>query len=91
LSRRLRRRLQATLAALGRHSRQAAAAIADVIGADELLLLVALTLVTVALWPLFGRQALLVPGVVGLWYALPTRAPFVTRHTAEPDKSRRKS
>lgn len=55
------------------------------IGASEALLLCALTLVTVGLWPIAeryfdaGRVALLVPGLVGLWLGLPERRPLVER------------
>lgn len=58
------------------------------LGPEEAVLLVALVLVTVGLWPLAARwagsgwTALLVPGLVLLWLALPSRAPFVIRDSA---------
>ena len=75
---------------LKERSRRVAAAVVAVIGVDELLIVVALTLVTVALWPRFGRQALLVPGLVVLWVALPSRAPFIARPTLSAKSKRRK-
>lgn len=65
--------------------------VADAVGqnADEVATMVALVLVTVALWPRFGRLTLLVPGIVLLWIALPVRRPFVARPEA-PDKSSRR-
>lgn len=68
--------------------RRVGAIIAGIIGADELAITVALVLVTVALWPALGRQALIAPGLVLLWVALPARAPFIARPTKS---TRRKS
>jgi hypothetical protein len=57
----------------------AAAAIASVFGLDECLLLLGLGLVTAALWPLVAQVALLAPGLVFVWIALPARAAFVAK------------
>lgn len=76
-------------------ARRAAAAaavrvwIGSMLGVDELLLAVALTLVTVGSWPLLGRGALVVPGIVLLWIVLPTRGTFIVRPTATEKKSDR--
>lgn len=56
------------------------------IGVDELVLLVALTLIVIALWPIVGCRALLAPGVVLLWIALPARAPFLVRPPEKPPR-----
>jgi hypothetical protein len=63
-------------AVIRRWSRTAAAAIASVVGLDELVLVLGLVLVTVALWPLVGRVALIVPGAAAVWVSLPPRARF---------------
>lgn len=60
-----------------------------VVGLDELLLAVALALLTGGAWEVVGRLALVIPGMVLLWVALPSRAPFVTRGPEPPDASRR--
>ncbi len=49
------------------------------IGADEVVLLVALGLLTAGLWSRIGALSLMLPGLVLLWIALPQRARFVTR------------
>lgn len=59
-----------------------------VFGAEEVLLVLALVLVTAGLWAVVGRGALTVPGVVLLWIAMPSRAPFVSKPPVDP---RRKS
>ena len=66
-------------------------AIAAVVGADELLLACALALVTVGLWPIIGRSALVVPGTVLLWIALPSRAPLVVRPPSPPETPARRT
>lgn len=66
-----------------------ATAIAAVVGVDELQLLVGLTFVTVALWPLLARLALVVPGGILVWLALPSRAPFVHRPPVDVEKGPR--
>lgn len=75
---------------VGQASTRAIAAIVTVIGADELLIAVALGCGTSAIWPLVGRLALLVPCVVLLWIALPSRTPFITRPPAEKPMRRDK-
>jgi hypothetical protein len=63
---------------------------ASAVGMDELLLAVALVLLTAGAWPVLEWVALVIPGAVLLWVALPSRAPFVARGSAEPpDASRR--
>lgn len=59
--------------------RDAWRAVLTIVGADELALSVALVLIVIGLWPLVGRVALLVPGLVLLWIALPARQPFLHR------------
>lgn len=44
---------------------------------DEALLALALTLVTVGLWPRFGVEALVAPGLVLLWIFLPARTALI--------------
>lgn len=66
------------------------AAIAAAVGIDELLLAAGLVLITVALWPVVNVSALLAPGVVMVWIALPTRAPFVPRATPPADAPARR-
>lgn len=60
------------------------AAIRKSIDADEVLLTLGLALITWGLWPLVGVCALIVPGAVLLWLALPSRAPFVTPPAEKP-------
>lgn len=61
-----------------------------VIGADELVLALALALIVVGLWPLTGRIVLFIPGAVLLWIAMPSRQPFVHRsQTTEKPSTRR--
>lgn len=51
---------------------------------DEVVALLGLVLVTVALWPTFARGALLIPGLVCLWVALPQRAAFLKSQPVPP-------
>jgi hypothetical protein len=65
------------------------AALAGLVGADELVLGVALALIATGLWQTWRPGAVLVPGVVLLWIALPARAGFITRlpgHTEKPPR-----
>lgn len=55
------------------------------IGRDELFLSWALLLIAVGFWDLWRPGAFLAPGLVLLYVALPTRAPFVDR-PIEPKK-----
>ena len=57
-------------------------ALRTAIGVDELLLLAGLLLVTAGLWAQWGRLALVVPGAVFVWIALPCRTVFVLRPTS---------
>lgn len=63
---------------------------------DELVLLVALGLVTVSLWPMAvrwigsGLPALLPAGLCLLWSAIPARSPFVA-HPSVPEKPTRRT
>lgn len=67
-------------------------ALAEAFGADEAMLLIGLCLITVALWPAFGVAALLLPGLIVTWMALPSRTPFVERTppstSVDEDRSR---
>lgn len=65
-------------------------ALTAIIGLDELLLIVALALITLALWPWVGRGALLPAGLVLLWVVLPSRATFVSRAPDGPVMKRRR-
>lgn len=67
------------------------AAVSAVIGADELALIGALALLVVGLWPIVGRCALIVPGIVWLWLALPSRHPLVSRPPVAPEKPARRT
>ena len=58
-------------------------ALREAIGADELVLSAGLLLATVALWSAWGPLALLVPGIVLIWVALPTRSVFLVRPVPE--------
>lgn len=77
------------LATLRTSSGRLVTTVVSVVGVDELLLVVALALVTVALWPRFERLALLVPGLVILWVVLPSRSPFVARPPTATKAERR--
>lgn len=56
---------------------------------DEIVLLVSLVLVTAGLWHFIGPGALLAPGTVGVWIALPARRGFIVR--ADDSASRRRA
>lgn len=56
-------------------------AITAVIGADELLVVAGLGLLTAGLWPIVQESALIAPGLVLLWIALPQRTPFLAGQT----------
>ena len=47
------------------------------VGPDELALGFALTLVSAGAWMVYAPAALLLPGLILVWLALPSRAPFV--------------
>lgn len=66
-----------------------AARIRSEIGADEIVLTCGLGLLTAGLWTLCGWSALIAPGAVLTWMALPGRAPFVRSTSA--DQSERRS
>jgi hypothetical protein len=55
------------------------ASVHALVGVDELLLLVALGLITTGLWVVVGIAALIAPGLVLLWIALPSRTGFLVR------------
>jgi hypothetical protein len=84
-----RRSPRASRAAISRLSSVVASRIAAIIDVDDLALVGALTLLTVGLWTLVGRSALIVPGVVGVWVTLPSRQPFIVRPSA-PERADRK-
>lgn len=85
---RTRQRLTATRATLSRRSSAAAAAIATIIGADELGVALALGVLGVGLWPRFGRDTLIVIGVVLLWMFLPARSPFIVGPLAKDERKK---
>lgn len=51
------------------------------IGADEIVLGVGVALLSAGLWLAWAPGALLVPGAVLVWLALPSREPLVTTRT----------
>ena len=57
--------------------------LAAVVGVDELLIGAGLGLVTAGLWSLVQQAALMAPGLVLLWIALPQRTTFVARGVSE--------
>lgn len=71
---------------IARACKTCAAAIAGIVGVDELLLVVGLVLITAGLWPVLDAVAFAVPGAVVLWIALPQRSPFVHRSTEDITK-----
>lgn len=46
---------------------------------EEIWIAIGLVLIVVGLWSRVGALSLVAPGLVVLWIALPSRAPFVTR------------
>lgn len=58
------------------------------VGRDELLLGLGLLLLTGGLWARVGPVALVAPGLVLLWIALPPRWAFVVRQPETPGKGR---
>lgn len=57
--------------------------VSAVLGVDELLILVGLGLLTAGLWSLVEQAALIAPGLVLLWIAVPQRTAFVV-HEKRP-------
>lgn len=49
----------------------------SLVGVDEVVLAVGVLLLTVGLWHLVGAAALIAPGLLAVWLALPTRRPFI--------------
>lgn len=52
--------------------------LASYVGADEAMLAIALMLIAAGFWSWWRPGAYLVPGVVLLWIALPSRVPFIS-------------
>lgn len=71
-------------------SRALVAALASIIGVDELVLGLALALIAAGLWQTWRPGAFLVPGIVLLWIALPARAGFITRLPGHHEKPPRR-
>jgi len=69
-------------------SRQVLSRLAAAIGSvlEELAVATGAALVTVGLWPHLRVTALIVPGLVLLWIALPSRAAFVARPPEQPQR-----
>ncbi len=65
-----------------RASKAILAAITSVVGPDEIMLVTALLLVSAGFWTVWRPASYLVPGMVLLWIALPSRASFVLRSQA---------
>lgn len=59
--------------------RRSVAAVASVVGFDEVLILVGLVLVWYGLLEVSRAAAFAVPGAVILWLAVPPRKPFIVR------------
>ncbi len=57
--------------------------------ADTVGVLIALLLIGIGFWHLWRPGAFIVPGLVVLWFALPSRPPFITREI-DPADARRK-
>ncbi len=66
-------------------------AIVAAIGIDELALALALGLIGLGCWMVWKPGAFLVPGLVLLWLALPSRAPFVSRPPDKPQPPSRRT
>ena len=49
------------------------------LGADEVVFIAALLLITAGVWLFVGQASLIAPGVVLLYVALPSRQPFIVR------------
>ena len=49
------------------------------IGRADVVVLTGLACLTAGAWSVTGLAALILPGMVLVWYALPTRPPFVQR------------
>lgn len=63
--------------------------VTGMVGADEILLIVALVLVGAGCWQVWRPAGLIAPGLVLLWIAMPSRAAFIA--PADEKSSRRKS
>lgn len=71
-------------------SRRRFARVRALVGLDELLLLVGVGLMLTGLWPTIGVGALVVPGVVLVWIALPSRSPLLERPPDSPSVTTRR-
>lgn len=66
------------------------AAFKKLLGADEIMLVAALALITTGLWLLAGQAALLAPGFALLWIGLPSRMPFIVQPGVFPRSTKRR-
>lgn len=64
------------------------AALASIIGVEECVLTLGLILLSAGLWPVFGRAALVAPGLVLIWLAIPSRRAFIHRPVT-PERRKR--
>lgn len=71
-------------------TRNGSAPIGKAVDVDDLVLLVGLLLVVAALWPAYGARALMIPGLVLIWIALPTRRALVERTSMDDTTSTRR-
>lgn len=62
--------------------RAMASAVRAAVGLDDLVLVLALALLSIGVGLVWVPAGLIVPGLVLLWLVLPSRAPFVTRPPA---------
>lgn len=72
-------------------SRRVVAAIATVIGPDEIQFWLGLLLVGGGLWFVWRPAAFVVPGLVLIWSALPSRAPFIARPVVDDNVKRKRA
>ena len=70
-------------------ARAVGSAIASEIGRDEVVLFAGLALTAYGCWLVWPPAAYLVPGLVLVWMALPSRTAFIERPPAPDAKSRR--
>ena len=49
------------------------------IGLDDAIVLAGIALIAVGCWEAYRPASFIVPGILLVWYALPTRPPFIER------------
>jgi hypothetical protein len=86
LRKRVYRWVSLVLLAMARAVRAVAGGVVALL--EELTVAAGLVLVVIGLWPWLQQSALLVPGAVLIWMALPTRARFVEPPSTSQQKER---